>query len=96
MGTKIKDRLGYPSLHLDASPGNCKNCGKCDRSCPMSLPVSKMVAGGKMKDTECIMCASCVDNCPAKAIKYAWLHHDETAAEPELTADVPEKARLSA
>jgi ferredoxin-type protein NapH len=70
-GTKIKNALGYPSLHLSSAPSQCAGCGKCDKACPMSLKVSEMVSRNDMEDSECILCASCVDTCPKKAIKYA-------------------------
>lgn len=38
----------------------------------MSLDVSGMVARGKTDRSECILCGSCVDDCRAGAIRYAW------------------------
>ncbi|MDD5502518.1 MAG: 4Fe-4S binding protein [Candidatus Thermoplasmatota archaeon] len=72
IGTKIKNALRLPSLGLKAAPEKCKKCGACDKNCPMSLDVSKMVEANRMKNGECILCGSCIDNCPANAIKYSW------------------------
>ena len=49
-----------------------KECHTCDRNCPMSLEVSEAVRRGSMDNTECILCGTCVDNCPNRVIKYSW------------------------
>jgi polyferredoxin len=72
IGSWIGRRIGLPSLRLRASPAACKNCHSCDRVCPMSLEVSKMVQTGKMENRECFLCGSCVDACPQHAVKYSW------------------------
>lgn len=72
VGTKIKNFFGWPSLHLKAASGECKQCYTCDSNCPMSLEVSKAVQGGSMDNTECILCGTCADNCPNGVIKYSW------------------------
>jgi ferredoxin len=38
----------------------------------MSLPVEDMVKSNKMENAECILCGTCIDACPTKAIKYAF------------------------
>jgi ferredoxin-type protein NapH len=72
LGRRIKDALPYPSLRLLARREACTSCGSCDRSCPMSLPVSALVARGDMRHDECILCGECVDGCPSKAISLSW------------------------
>jgi polyferredoxin len=71
-GTRIKNFLRWPSLHLEADSDKCKRCLTCDKSCPMSLEVSKAVQSGSMDNTECILCGTCVDNCPNGVIAYSW------------------------
>ena len=70
IGTKIKNLLKYPSLHLEAYPEKCINCRLCAEKCPMSLNVNEMAAKKDMRNSECILCGACVDACPKKAIKY--------------------------
>jgi ferredoxin-type protein NapH len=48
IGTKIKDMARWPSLHLAVNTKDCNDCGKCDRHCPMSLPVAAMVKRGSL------------------------------------------------
>lgn len=72
IGTKIKDRLGYPSLHLEVNPEKCVQCGSCSKNCPMSLEVAKMVRTGALQNSECILCGGCADLCSKKAIKLTF------------------------
>lgn len=72
IGTKIKNRFKYPSLHLESSPNNCVKCSKCTKACPMSLNVVDMVESSHMKHTECILCGECVTACKFSAIKRTF------------------------
>jgi len=72
IGTTVKNATGLPSLRLEGDRNACAQCRSCERACPMSLPVSEMVATGTMDHTECILCGTCVDSCPKGAIRYAW------------------------
>lgn len=68
IGRKIRNIFGWASLHLKAKPDLCIHCHTCSENCPMSLPVEQMVKSNKMENTECILCATCVDGCESKAI----------------------------
>jgi ferredoxin-type protein NapH len=72
IGTKIKNTIGWPSLHLTANPVACKDCGNCDQHCPMRLPVAAMVKKGNLQNAECVLCGNCVDHCPTDAIRYVF------------------------
>jgi len=72
VGTRLSSLMRLPRLRLRAEPGACTECGRCDRVCPMSLPVSSMVASGSIDATECVLCGSCVDECPRDAIRYGF------------------------
>ena len=91
IGTKIKNRLGYPSLHLEATPEKCVQCGLCSRNCPMSLDVAKMVQTGSLQNSECIFCGGCADFCKKQAIKLTFRSSKKLTAEKdgavETTAD---------
>ena len=71
-GRKIRNKFSWPSLKLKAESEKCKNCHKCSKDCPMSLPVEDMVHRNQMEDAECILCGACVDGCKFDAIKYAF------------------------
>ena len=72
IGTKLKNRLGYPSLRLAADNGKCTGCKLCTRQCPMSLEVDKMVRDNVMNNDECILCGMCADSCTSRAIRYGF------------------------
>lgn len=72
IGTKIKNKLKYPSLHLEAVPEECISCRTCDRNCPMSLEVSQMVKTGKMDHSECMLCGKCENVCNKNVIKLSF------------------------
>jgi len=72
IGRWIRNRVNWPALRLVAEAAKCTNCQICTRDCPMSLDVNAMVNRAGMEDGECILCGSCVDACPAKAIHYAF------------------------
>ncbi|UCD74825.1 MAG: 4Fe-4S binding protein [Phycisphaerales bacterium] len=41
----------------------CLDCGKCDQSCPMAIPVSHMPS---VTSARCTSCLNCVEACPTK------------------------------
>ncbi len=89
MGTKIRNYFKkWPSYHLECISEKCKQCKKCDRICPMSLEVSKMVLDGCMDNVECIQCGTCVANCPQAAITTAWKWKKKTKT-TELSQKIP-------
>jgi ferredoxin-type protein NapH len=73
IGTKIKNAIRYPSLHLESDSQKCVSCKLCTRNCPMGLDVHEMVKNEDMLNSECINCASCIDICPKNAIKFGYL-----------------------
>jgi polyferredoxin len=72
IGRWVRNRFGWPSLRLVADTGSCADCKKCTSNCPMSLDVNGMVQLGKMENSDCILCGTCVDNCSKKVIRYSF------------------------
>ena len=72
LGRKIGNVMQLPSLQLTSNTEKCVNCKVCSKKCPMSLEVNRMVQTENMENSECILCGSCVDNCPKGAIKYSF------------------------
>ena len=54
-------KLGLYRVRREASA--CIDCGKCDKVCPVDLPVSQ---GRDVTSAECLACGLCVNVCPAK------------------------------
>ncbi len=46
---------------------DCISCGKCAKSCPMTLHPAKY-KNGKVLETDCLRCGKCVEICPKKAV----------------------------
>ncbi|NLF02039.1 MAG: 4Fe-4S binding protein [Anaerolineales bacterium] len=72
LGRKLRNRVGWPALQLEAGAGRCTDCMKCTLDCPMSLDVNAMVRAGDMEDAECILCATCADTCPHDVIHMTF------------------------
>jgi polyferredoxin len=72
LGRKIRNLFGWPSLRLDANEDACIDCRTCTRECLMSLDVNAMVHADTIENSECILCGSCVDNCPKQVIHYTF------------------------
>ncbi len=71
-GSRVKERLGWPSLRLEAGAAACSACGECTNACAMSLDVASMVASQSMSHDECVLCGSCAAACPTGAIRFAY------------------------
>jgi ferredoxin-type protein NapH len=72
LGRKARNLAAWPALRLQAEPDLCSQCKTCTTHCPMSLDVNGMVQLAAMENNECILCGSCVDGCPKKAIRYTF------------------------
>jgi NAD-dependent dihydropyrimidine dehydrogenase PreA subunit len=82
LGRKTRNLVRLPALHLTAQTEECRNCRRCTYTCPMSLDVNAMVQSGRMENSECILCGSCVDVCATSVIRYAFDNHDTRRATP--------------
>lgn len=71
IGTKLKEKLGYPSLRLISQPDKCTNCKQCTKKCPMSLDVATMVKSENLLNSECILCGECADTCQFQAVRLS-------------------------
>jgi len=74
IGVKIQKVLHLPGLHIHNEVSKCISCKKCDKNCPMSLPVSTMAKNEGFYHSECILCGSCIDTCPQKVLQYSIIN----------------------
>lgn len=72
VGRRIRNVFEWPALRLQADEQKCVDCGRCDRGCPMSLPVNQLVRAPSMEHDECILCGNCVDTCPQGVITFSF------------------------
>ena len=48
---------------IELNTGNCQNCYKCIRNCPLKA-IRFKDGRATVIDDECILCGTCVDVCP--------------------------------
>lgn len=64
MGT-LQRAIGGSKHQLVVDREKCIECGKCQKVCPMQLPVKEIL---EMPD--CIKCGRCVEACPKNALSF--------------------------
>lgn len=69
LGKKLGELIKVPSLRLKRTPSKCTSCKKCTQVCPMSLEVEDLAKNIEMSDHDCVLCGSCVEECPNDVIK---------------------------
>ena len=52
-------------LRLKLDKEKCVSCGKCEKTCPMGVAVTR-----DPNSAECIRCGACVRACPAGALRF--------------------------
>ena len=62
------NRISLYRIQID--PHTCINCGACEKSCHMQVPVH-----AKPNHSECIRCGSCRKACPTQALSCGFLHN---------------------
>ncbi len=60
----------------------CTGCGTCNRKCIMLVDVmGELSAYGEVRDSNCIRCMECTDNCPTDAIAFTMRNKGITLTE---------------
>ena len=78
MGYEFGRLLHLPQLKIKTQRESCIGCGACNKVCPMSVDVKKLVADGgsgnsqlgELRTAECILCGECISACPKKVLNY--------------------------
>jgi len=61
---------GYALLKMSIDADKCNDCQLCEKNCPMGINLlSYKNEGKRILSTECIICTTCANVCPKKAIK---------------------------
>ena len=64
MGT-LQRAMGGKRYQLKMDAGRCIDCGRCQKVCPMQLPVNEI-----MEKPDCIKCGRCIEACPKQALSF--------------------------
>jgi ferredoxin-type protein NapH len=72
LGRAVGNAFKWPALRLQADPGRCSHCHTCSDHCPMSLDVEELLSRRRLENTECILCATCVDGCKTGALALGF------------------------
>jgi len=64
MGT-LQRAAGGSKYQLKVDREKCIDCGKCQKVCPMQLPVNEI-----QEKPDCIKCARCIEACPKSALSF--------------------------
>ena len=67
MGT-IQSLLGGRRKALRISAERCIECRRCEKVCPMNLPIVSHKAQGVVEEPDCLRCSECVAVCPRQAL----------------------------
>ncbi len=69
MGT-VQNFIGGRRDQLIIETDKCRLCHKCEKVCPLHLPVTRYKEDGVMRDRDCLKCSECVAACPFKALHW--------------------------
>ena len=72
IGRKTGNGLKLPALRLKSEPDRCIECEICSKNCPMSLDVMEILLENQMENSECVLCGTCIDECPEDVIRYSF------------------------
>jgi len=63
MGAFLSILAKFSPTKIQRNQESCINCSKCDRVCPVQLPISTEPA---VTSTQCLSCGDCIAACPVK------------------------------
>lgn len=63
----LKPASYFSLLRIRNNKEKCNSCGKCKKVCPMNVDMTDN-SRRRVNGTECILCFTCIDNCPKGAL----------------------------
>jgi len=62
---------------IATDPDACRDCGLCERACPMDIPIREYLEAGEITHPDCLRCGACVDVCPTTALTRMGVEPDD-------------------
>ncbi len=70
--TLLKTTSRFSLIKIKGDSGKCTECGACEKVCPMDIEIRSYIHKGKrVTSTECILCQTCINSCPSKALSLS-------------------------
>jgi len=67
MGT-MQNALGGWRYDIRIDAAQCRMCQKCERACPINIPITQYKGAGIVRDRDCLKCRECIAACPFDAL----------------------------
>jgi len=62
--------IGGHKNQLRIDSAKCRECGICEKACPMGLEIVRHKRYGVMSDRDCVKCSECSAVCPCRALEF--------------------------
>lgn len=80
LGTNFRKSLHLPGLYIRIkAEDRCISCSKCNKACPMGIDVMNEMKNNGIKNSECIQCGACIDNCTRNLLSYGMFERKENS-----------------
>ncbi|MCM8813969.1 MAG: 4Fe-4S dicluster domain-containing protein [Candidatus Omnitrophica bacterium] len=79
MGT-MQHAFGGKLRQVAIDRAACIDCRRCEKVCPISVPVLNYKAAGRVSDRDCLKCGECIAACPRGALSWQGGQKGSSAA----------------
>jgi len=66
----VQSAIGGHKQRLRISAQLCRECGLCEKACPMGLSIAEHRHVGELPHADCLRCSECIGVCPTGALRW--------------------------